>query len=136
MVDVVALHARVARAFERRDLAAYLALMHPDVAFTTVAFGRERVFRGHEGVREWWEALSVRPGYDAYRASATAIADDAVLIRARIRAPNDAGGYLDAAALWLLIVRDELVWRYRPVESEEAARAEHARLTESRRREG
>ena len=88
--------------------------MHPEVEFTTVAFGEERVFRGHDGVREWWETLSARPGYDAYSSTATAIADDAILIRARIRAPNQSGGYLDAAALWLLVARDGLVWRYRP----------------------
>jgi hypothetical protein len=127
-VDVVALHARVARDFERRDFESYLELIHPEVEFTTVAFGEERVFRGRAGVREWWETLSTRPGYDAYSAVATPVADDAVLIRARIRAPNRAGGYLDAAALWLLVARDGLVWRYGPVESDEAAREEYARL--------
>jgi ketosteroid isomerase-like protein len=127
-VDVLELHARVTREFERRDLQGYLALMHPEVEFTTVAFGEKRVFRGHDGVREWWEALSAKPGYDAYSSTATAIADDALLIRARIRAPNQSGGYLDAAALWLFVFRDGLVWRYRPVESEAAAREEYARL--------
>jgi ketosteroid isomerase-like protein len=124
-VDVLELYARVTREFERRDLEGYLGLMHPDVEFTTVAFGEERVFRGHDGVREWWEALSAKPGYDAYSSTATAIADDAIVIRARIRAPSQSGGYLDAAALWLLVARDGLVWRYGPVESEEAARAEY-----------
>jgi len=47
------------------------------------------------------------------------------VIRARIRAPSQSGGYLDAAALWLLVARDGLVWRYGPVESEEAARVEY-----------
>ena len=124
-MDVLELYARVTREFERRDLESYLALMHPEVEFTTVAFGEERVFRGHDGVREWWEALSAKPGYDAYSSTATAIADDAIVIRARIRAPSQSGGYLDAAALWLLVARDGLVWRYGPVESEEAARAEY-----------
>jgi ketosteroid isomerase-like protein len=124
-VDVLELYARVTREFERRDLEGYLGLMHPDVEFTTVAFGEERVFRGHDGVREWWEELSAKPGYDAYSSTATEIADDAIVIRARIRAPSQSGGYLDAAALWLLVARDGLVWRYRPVESEEAARAEY-----------
>ncbi len=125
-MDVLELHARVTREFERRDLESYLGLMHPDVEFTTVAFGEERVFRGHDGVREWWETLSAKPGYDAYSSTATAIADDAIVIRARIRAPSQSGGYLDAAALWLLVARDGLVWRYGPVESEEAAREDHA----------
>jgi hypothetical protein len=127
-VDVLELYARVSREFERRDLESYLELMHPEVEFTTVAFGEERAFRGHDGVREWWEALSARPGYDAYSSTATRIAEDAILIRARIRAPSQSGGYLDAAALWLLLARDGLVWRYRPVESEADARAEYARL--------
>ncbi|HSD02074.1 MAG TPA: nuclear transport factor 2 family protein [Gaiellales bacterium] len=127
-MDVLELHARVTREFERRDLESYLALMHPEVEFTTVAFGEERVFRGHDGVRDWWEELSARAGYDAYSSTATPITEDAILIRARIRAPNQSGGYLDAAAEWLLVARDGLVWRYRPVESEADARAEYARL--------
>jgi hypothetical protein len=128
-MDVLALHARLVRDFGRRDLESYLEVMHPEVEFTTVAFGEERVFRGHSGVREWWETLTIRPGYDAYSAAATAIAGDAVLIRARLRAPNESGGYLDAAALWLLVARDGLVWRYRPVGSEDVAREEYARIT-------
>ena len=127
-MDVLELYARLTREFVRRDLESYVALMHPEVEFTTVAFGEERVFRGHDGVREWWETLSAKPGYDAYSSAATALADDAVLIRARIRAPSQSGGYLDVAALWLLVSRDGLVWRYRPVESEEAARSEYARM--------
>ena len=127
-MDVLELYARVTREFVRRDLESYLALMHPDVEFTTVAFGEERVFRGHDGVREWWQTLSAKPGYDAYSSAATALADDAILIRARIRAPSQSGGYLDVAALWLLVSREGLVWRYRPVGSEEAARSEYARM--------
>jgi SnoaL-like domain len=127
-VDVIALYTRLAREFERRDREGYLELMHPEVEFTTVAFGQERVFRGHDGVREWWETLSTRPGYDAYSSTATRLADDAILIRARIRAPSGSGGYLDAAALWLLVTRHGLVWRYRPVESESAAREEYSRM--------
>ena len=69
--------------------------------------------------------------YDAYSAAATAIADDAVLIRARIRAPNQSGGYLDAAGLWLLVARDGLVWRYRPVGSEDEAHERYAGLTDA-----
>ena len=127
-MDVLALHARVAREFERRDFEGYVELMHREVEFTTVAFGEERVFRGHDGVAEWWETLSARPGYDAYASAATAIADDAVLVRARIRAPSQSGGYLDAAGLWLLVARDGLVWRYQPVESEDQARERYAGL--------
>ena len=89
-MDVLALHARVAREFERRDFESYLELMHREVEFTTVAFGEERVFRGHES-----------------------------------------GGYLDAAGVWLLVARDGLVWRYRPVESEDDARERYAGIADA-----
>ena len=97
-MDVLALHARITRDFDRRDLESYLEAMHPEVEFTTVAFGEERVFRGHAGVREWWETLDgAGRAMTRTRPRQRQIADDAIVIRARIRAPNQSGGYLDAA---------------------------------------
>src|SRR5436305_13886243 len=44
-------------AFNRRDLEAYLALIDPEVAFTPyeVAVQDGIPYRGHCGVRRWWE---------------------------------------------------------------------------------
>jgi ketosteroid isomerase-like protein len=44
-------------AFNRRDLDGFLALMDPDVEFTPyeVAVQGGRPYRGHDGVRTWWE---------------------------------------------------------------------------------
>jgi ketosteroid isomerase-like protein len=45
-------------AFNRRDLDALLALMDPEVVFTTRFAQMEGIqYRGHDGVREWWEDL-------------------------------------------------------------------------------
>jgi ketosteroid isomerase-like protein len=46
-------------AFNRRDLDAFLALMDPEVEFTTRFAQMEGgpQYRGHDGVRQWWEDL-------------------------------------------------------------------------------
>jgi ketosteroid isomerase-like protein len=53
-------------AVRRGDLDGFLSLVHPEVEFRSlVAEAEGRVFRGHEGVREWWDsvirALAIRP---------------------------------------------------------------------------
>ncbi len=54
-------------AIERGDFDAFLALAHPEIEFRSlIAEAEGRTFRGHEGVREWWDsvvvALGIRPG--------------------------------------------------------------------------
>lgn len=49
------------------DLDAFLAVAHPQIEFRSlIAEAEGRTFRGHEGVREWWNtvirSLGVRPG--------------------------------------------------------------------------
>jgi hypothetical protein len=48
---------RAIDAFNRRDLAAFLALMDPDIEFTPyeVAVQGGNPYRRHAGVRIWWE---------------------------------------------------------------------------------
>jgi len=48
---------RAADAFNRRDLAAFLALVDPGVDFTTRFVERGGSYQGHDGVRTWWEDL-------------------------------------------------------------------------------
>jgi ketosteroid isomerase-like protein len=60
----VELTRRAHDAFNRRDLAGYLALHDPDVEFTPyeVAVQGGSPYRGHDGVRSWWEeSLAVLP---------------------------------------------------------------------------
>src|SRR4051812_5212815 len=53
----VELHHRAHDAFNRRDLAAMLALTDPAVTFTPyeVSVQGGDPYRGHDGVRSWWE---------------------------------------------------------------------------------
>jgi ketosteroid isomerase-like protein len=60
----IGLNHRANDAFNRRDLDAFLALMDEDVEFTPyeVAVQGGDAYRGHDGVRRWWEeTLSVLP---------------------------------------------------------------------------
>jgi ketosteroid isomerase-like protein len=52
--------------FNRRDLDAILALMHDDVEIEPRLGALEGDFRGHEGVRRWWnDLLDFLPDYTA-----------------------------------------------------------------------
>lgn len=45
-------------AINRGDLDAFIAAVHPDVEFHVLTAEAEGgVFRGHEGVREWWDQV-------------------------------------------------------------------------------
>ena len=46
-------------AFNRRDLDAFLALLDPEVEFTTrfAQMEGDSQYHGHDGIREWWEDL-------------------------------------------------------------------------------
>ena len=95
----------------------YIELMHPDVVFTTVAFGNQQVFRGQAGAREWWEKREEAVVYDIYSARVERISPHAIVIEARMRHGETGQGMEDAVAMWLVIERDGLVWRYQPVDS-------------------
>ncbi len=54
-------------AITRDDLDAFLAVAHPEIEFRSlIAEAEGRTFRGHDGVREWWDSvirsLGIRPG--------------------------------------------------------------------------
>jgi ketosteroid isomerase-like protein len=56
-------------AITRDDIDGFLALAHPEIEFRSlIAEAEGRTYHGHEGVREWWDAvirsLGVRPGVE------------------------------------------------------------------------
>jgi len=56
-------------AITRKDFEAFLALSHPDIEFySLIADAEGKEFRGHAGVREWWDSviqsLEVTPSPD------------------------------------------------------------------------
>jgi ketosteroid isomerase-like protein len=66
--EYVELHRRAIDAFNRRDLDAFLALTDPDVEFISriVELEGGGPYRGHDGVRRWWEDLfGVFPDFSA-----------------------------------------------------------------------
>jgi ketosteroid isomerase-like protein len=48
---------RVADAFNRRDLDAYLALIDDDVEYVPRGVAMEGSYQGHDGIRRWWESV-------------------------------------------------------------------------------
>jgi ketosteroid isomerase-like protein len=55
---------RLYDAFGRRDLDAFLALMDDDVEAVPILVAIEGGYRGHAGIRRWWEnLLDVFPDY-------------------------------------------------------------------------
>ena len=48
---------RVVAAFNRRDLGAVLEIMDADVEAVPLLVGMEGDYRGHAGMRRWWESL-------------------------------------------------------------------------------
>ena len=67
--NVELLHQAI-EAFNRRDLDAYLALCDPDVEFISYLAQVEGgdPYRGHKGVRDWWERLlAVYPDFSRDR---------------------------------------------------------------------
>jgi ketosteroid isomerase-like protein len=62
--DNLELMQRAIDSFNRRDLSAYLALMDPDVEAAPLTAVLEGEYRGHDGIRRWWDALlDVLPDY-------------------------------------------------------------------------
>jgi ketosteroid isomerase-like protein len=51
-------------AFRSRDLDAFLRCFDPDVEYSSLVLELEGVYRGHEGMRRWWESvLTVFPDW-------------------------------------------------------------------------
>src|SRR5688572_1507009 len=45
-------------AITRKDVDAFLDLSHPEIEFRSlIAEAEGRTFRGHEGVRDWWDSV-------------------------------------------------------------------------------
>ena len=73
---------RVADAFNRRDLDAVLALCDPDIEAHSRLAELEggRPYRGHEGVRSWWESLfAIVPDFSSAIEDVRDIGDSTVL---------------------------------------------------------
>jgi ketosteroid isomerase-like protein len=114
---------RTYAALNGRDLDAFLALMDPEVELKTrfMEMEGEDYFRGHSGVREWWERLlAVFPDF---RAEVVELRDggDRMVASVRVQAHGlDSGAPIDQVIWQAVTVRDGAVtwWRNFGTEAE------------------
>ena len=90
-------------AFTRRDLDAFLVLMHDEVEIEPRLVALEGDYRGHEGVRRWWSnLLGVLTDY-AVEIEALDDLGDLTLIRIRGAARGAASGAPVIETWWQLV---------------------------------
>ena len=94
-------------AFRRRDFDAFLTYMDPEVEFRSLVLEVEGVYRGHEGVREWWDdVLAVFPEWSPRAEDAREIGDS-VVVRVRSEGRDTGSGIPLDRDIWQVVqVRD------------------------------
>ncbi len=91
-------------ALNRRDLDAFLALVHPEVEFTTRFIEMEggSAFHGHDGVRQWWGDLHATvPDFSA-EVREVRDSGDLVIVAWRVRGHGSGSAAPFEEALWLV----------------------------------
>jgi hypothetical protein len=123
-LENVDLYHQAVDAFNRRDLIAYLATQDPEVEFTPyeVSVQGGEPYRGHAGVRSWWEeSFAVFPDLSA---EIYAVRDlgDRVFAHGRIRGQGAGSGASIERAMWAIVEwrNKKTVW-WRVFESEAEA---------------
>jgi ketosteroid isomerase-like protein len=94
-------------AFQRRDLNAFLGCFDPEVEYRSLVLEVEGVYRGHEGIRRWWEGvLTVFPDWSP-RIEDSRELGGRVLSRVRAEGPGTGSGISRDRDIWHLAeVRD------------------------------
>ena len=93
-------------ALGRRDLDAYLALVDPEVEFTPRIMQLEggSVYRGHDGVREWWRTLfAVFPDFSSEVLEVREPRRDTLIVSIRVSGHGVEGGVPFAEVWWQAI---------------------------------
>jgi ketosteroid isomerase-like protein len=115
-------------AFVRRDLDDFLSYHDPEVEFRSLVLEVEGVYRGHAGLRSWWETvLAVFPDWTPQVEDARELGDR-VLLRVRIEGSGTGTGIgLERHAWNVVELRDGLVFSSAFFRTEEEALAAVAR---------
>ena len=127
--DPIALARAAYNALNDRDLDTYLTLIDPEVEFTSlIAEAESRTYRGHDGVREWWEELSTPLGGLRIEARSIELLPSQ-LVLAELLVSGEVEGVSVSQPMWHVArVRDgrALWWAFgRTREQALAAAAEH-----------
>ena len=108
-------------ALDRGDLDGLLTLVHPDAEFhSLVAEAEGRTYKGHDGVREWWDSVVQALGGLRYeREGSESFRDWGIT---RIRVIGTVEGVEVPQTMWLAWrVRDGLVSWWAPFRTEREA---------------
>ena len=77
-------------AFRRRDFDSFMELMDPDIEFSSLILEVEGTYRGHDGIRSWWnDVLAVFPDWQPQVEDAREVGGRVVL---RVRAEGAGTG--------------------------------------------
>jgi hypothetical protein len=127
-VDAAAVVAKVYRVFvaRSRDWDAMAALYHPQALIVTVTGGPDPL-PADELIAELQRA-SADTWYAVKSWKTYAIDEHAVIVSGRMRRSVPRGGFEDAAHVWLLTVRDDLIYRQGVYGTEEEAVDAYRRL--------
>ncbi len=116
----------LSRVFATRDWSAMRALYHPDALVLTVTGGPKPL--AADAVVDELERASQDFIYFVTGSDPDPIDEHAAVVTGRIRRRMPQGGFEDAAHVWLLTVRDGLLYRQGVYRTPEEARAAYAQL--------
>jgi ketosteroid isomerase-like protein len=109
------IYARAAAAVRERDRDAFAELFHPEVElWSTIT---DRVYRGHDGVKAWFDMLTTRLVLAPTITEIEAVDADAWYVSGRLQASMPGGVIADRPITWLVVLNEGLIWRFQPVES-------------------
>jgi hypothetical protein len=126
LVDAADVVGELSRVFASRDWRAMRALYHPEALILTVTGGPEPL-AADEVVAEL-ERASQDFIYFVTGSDPTGLDEHAAVVTGRIRRRMPEGGFEDAAHVWLLTVREGLIYRQGVYRSREEATADYERL--------
>jgi hypothetical protein len=125
-VDAAGVVGELSRVFASRDWLAMRALYHPKALILTVT-GGPAPLAADEVVAEL-ERASQDLIYFVTGSDPTALDEHAAVVTGRIRRRMPEGGFEDAAHVWLLTVRDSLIYRQGVYRTREEASVDYERL--------
>jgi ketosteroid isomerase-like protein len=113
-------------AFRRRDFDSFIELMDPGIEFRSLILEVEGTYRGHDGIRAWWnDILAVFPDWQPRVEEAREVGGRVVL-RVRAEGPGTGSGVDVDRDIWQVAeVRDGRLaaWRFFRTEDEALAAA-------------
>ena len=110
---IMRLQRQMAAALRKEEPDEFVALCHPDIEFQTYGLGA-RQLHGTDEILEWWGTMRDATAYKVTLSELHPLGRRAVFIEGRIQFERD-GWFTDRQAHWVMIEREGLAWRYRPV---------------------